>query len=66
MFQVVDLHQHHVRASFEDNEHILTEECRIQTGLSEDAIRSALPIEQVLDEVCPASTYISSNLFNSQ
>ena len=55
----MDLHQHLVRASFEDSEHILTEECRIQTGLDEDAIRSALPIEQVLDEVSSTSARIT-------
>ena len=29
----------------------LTEECRIQTSMSEDAIRNAPPLELVLDEV---------------
>jgi len=29
----------------------LTEECRIQTSMSEDAIRNAQPLELVLDEV---------------
>ena len=33
------------------NECILTEDCRIQTGLDEDAIRAAQPVEHVLDEV---------------
>ena len=52
--QIIDLHQDYVRASLEDNvlgDNILTEECRIQTGLDDDLIRAAQPIEQVLDEV---------------
>lgn len=32
-------------------ETILTEECKIVTGLNEDLIKSAFPLEQVLDEV---------------
>ena len=51
-FQVVSVQQNYVRPALEDiGENILTEECRIQTGLDEDAIRNAQPLEQVLDEV---------------
>ena len=38
---------------------MLTEECRIQTGLDENAIRSAHPLEQVLDEVSSVLYYKS-------
>lgn len=50
--QVVCLQQHYVRPTTDDiSETVLSEECKIQTGLSEDAIRSAQPLEQVLEEV---------------
>ena len=51
--QVVALQCHHVRPMTDDiSETVLTEECKIQTGLSEEAIKNAQPLEQVLDEVC--------------
>ena len=52
VWQVVCLQQHYVRPTADDiSETVLTEECKIQTGLSEDAIRNAQPLEQVLEEV---------------
>lgn len=51
---MVTLQHHYVRPTFEDNvlgENVLTEECRIQTGLDEDAIRASHPLEYVIDEV---------------
>ena len=68
LLQVVALQQHYVRPALEDiGENILTEECRIQTGLDEDAIRNAQPLEQVLDEVgtikgCLANTLTVKSL----
>ena len=38
------------------SETVLTEECKIQTGLSEEAIQNAQPLEYVLDEVCTPFT----------
>lgn len=52
--QVATLQQHFVRPTAPDDlisETVLTEECKIQTGLPEDAIRNAQPLEHVLDEV---------------
>ena len=46
------------------NECILTEECRIQTGLDEDAIRAAQPIEHVLDEVIVIRLQLLGNRIN--
>jgi len=47
---------HYVRPSRYDDvtatsDSVLTEECRIQTNLPEDAIRNAQPLEIVVDEV---------------
>ena len=51
-FQVNSLQFHHVRPVTDDiSETLLTEECKIQTGLSEEAIKHAQPLEQVLEEV---------------
>ncbi len=50
--QVVALHQQHVRPTADDiSETVLTEECKIQTGLSEEEIKNAQPLEPVIDEV---------------
>jgi len=50
--QVNSLQCHHVRPVTDDiSETLLTEECKIQTGLSEEAIKHAQPLEQVLEEV---------------
>jgi len=54
--KVVSLHVQYVRPSPCDdvavaNDSFLTEECRIQTSMSEDAILNAHPLELVLDEV---------------
>lgn len=52
--QVVAQQHHYVRPSPDDaidSDRILTEECRIQTGLNEDAINNAQTLENVLDEV---------------
>ena len=49
---MVALQQHYVRPAAEDlTETVLTEECRIQTGMSDEAIKNAQPLEQVLEEV---------------
>lgn len=51
--KVVTLQHHFVRPTAADDlitETVLTEECKIQTGLPEDAIRNAQPLEHVLDE----------------
>lgn len=51
--KVATLQQHFVRPTAPDDlisETVLTEECKIQTGLPEDAIRNAQPLEHVLDE----------------
>jgi len=53
---VVSVQVHYVRPSPCDDvatetDSVLTEECRIQTNLPEDAIRNAQPLELVIDEV---------------
>ncbi|KAK2190891.1 hypothetical protein NP493_65g02011 [Ridgeia piscesae] len=49
--KVNSLQCHHVRPVTDDiSETLLTEECKIQTGLSEEAIKHAQPLEQVLEE----------------
>jgi len=55
--EVVTVQVQYVRPSPCDDvatasESVLTEECRIQTNLSDDAIRNAQPLELVVDEVC--------------
>jgi len=54
--EVVSVQVHYVRPSpcsevAAASDSILTEECRIQTNLPEDAIRNAQPLELVVDEV---------------
>jgi len=54
--EVVSVQVHYVRPSPCDDvaaetDSVLTEECRIQTNLPEDAIRNAQPLELVIDEV---------------
>ena len=34
------------------SEILLTPECKIQTGIKEEVVRTAPPLEQVIDEVC--------------
>ena len=34
------------------SEILLTPECKIQTGIKEEVIRTAPPLEQVIEEVC--------------
>ena len=53
---MVSVQVHYVRPSPCDDvaaetDSVLTEECRIQTNLPEDAIRNAQPLELVVDEV---------------
>ena len=53
---MVSVQVHYVRPSPCDDvaaasDSVLTEECRIQTSLPEDAIRNAQPLELVIDEV---------------
>ncbi|KAK2156341.1 hypothetical protein LSH36_216g07063 [Paralvinella palmiformis] len=49
--KVVALHHQYVRPVEDDvMETALTEECKIQTGLNEDLIKNAQPLDQVLDE----------------
>ncbi len=50
--QVVSLQNHYVRPATDDiSENVLTDECKLQTGLSEEAVKNGKPLEQVLDEV---------------
>ena len=50
---MVAVQHHYVRPTADDlSETVLTEECRIQTGMNEEAIKNAQPLEHVLDEVC--------------
>ena len=54
LFQPIGLQHQYVRPTsvdLTDSERILTEECRIQTALSEDAIRNAQHLPHVLEEV---------------
>lgn len=49
--KIIALQQHYVRPTLEDfSETVITEECKAQTGLSEDAVKNAQPLETVLDE----------------
>lgn len=54
--EVISVQVHYVRPSpcddiGSESDSVLTEECRIQTNLPEDAIRNAQPLELVVDEV---------------
>lgn len=49
--KVVAVQTHYVRPTTDDlSEPVLTDECKLETGLSEEAVRNAQPLEHVLDE----------------
>lgn len=50
--QIVAVQQHYVKPSSQDyTDNVLSEECKQLTGLNEEHIKNAQPLEQVLDEV---------------
>ena len=54
--QVIAVQQHYVRpAPTELSETVLTDDCKLETGLQEENIKNAHPLEHVLDEVIISS-----------
>lgn len=50
--QVVAVQQHYVKPQpSETTETVLTEECKTETGLNEEAVKHSQPLEHILDEV---------------
>ena len=51
--QVISLQKHYVRPATDDiSETVLTDECKVDTGLTEDVIKNAQSLEHVIEEVC--------------
>ena len=52
MSQVVDVQQHYVKPQPNElAETVLTEDCKLETGLDEDVVKQAPPLDVVLEEV---------------
>ncbi|KAH3779041.1 hypothetical protein DPMN_180520 [Dreissena polymorpha] len=52
LLQVVAVQQHYVRPTpSELSETVITEECRLETGLDEEVIKNAHPLDHALEEV---------------
>lgn len=52
MLQIVAVQQTYVKPNFPDcSDSILSEECKQLTGLNEEHVKNAQPLEQVLEEV---------------
>ena len=51
-FQVVAIQHHYCRPTpTELSETVLTDDCKLETGLQEENIKNAHPLEHALDEV---------------
>lgn len=52
ILQVIAVQQHYVKPQPNElSETVLTEDCKLETGLNEEVIKNAQPLEVVLDEV---------------
>lgn len=52
LVQVVAVQQHYVRPTPNElSETVITEECKLETGLDEEVIKNAQPLDHVIDEV---------------
>lgn len=43
--------QHYVKPTHDYSDNVLSEECKQQTGLNEELVKNAQPLELVLEEV---------------
>lgn len=51
LLQIVTVQQHYVKPSHDYSDNVLSEECKQLTGLNEEHVKNAQPLELVLDEV---------------
>lgn len=65
ILQVIAVQQHYVKPQPNElSETVLTEDCKLETGLNEEVIKNAQPLEVVLDEVRKKILFIIYILLN--
>lgn len=65
ILQVIAVQQHYVKPQPNElSETVLTEDCKLETGLNEEVIKNAQPLEVVLDEVRKKKLFIIYILLN--